>query len=70
MRPGQILDLAWGAAIVAATLDAKALSDADRTFTANVSGTGKLSVDFKNMPRGVVATAEGEGLFKKTEVRR
>jgi hypothetical protein len=36
----------------------------------NVNGTGKISVDFKNMPKGVRGDAEGEGLFKKTEVAR
>jgi hypothetical protein len=36
----------------------------------DVNGTGKIAVDFKNMPRGVTSKAEGEGLFKKTEVTR
>jgi hypothetical protein len=35
-----------------------------------VAGNGKISVDFKNMPRGVTGTAEGEGLFKTTEITR
>jgi hypothetical protein len=35
-----------------------------------VTGNGKISVDLKNMPRGVRTTAEGEGLFKTTEITR
>jgi hypothetical protein len=35
-----------------------------------VAGNGKISVDLKNMPRGVTGTAEGEGLFKTTEITR
>jgi hypothetical protein len=36
----------------------------------NVNGTGKIEVDFKNVPKGVRTRAEGEGLFKSTEVSR
>jgi hypothetical protein len=35
-----------------------------------VTGNGKISVDLKNAPKGVKITAEGEGLFKSTEVTR
>jgi hypothetical protein len=35
----------------------------------NVNGTGKISVDFTKVPRGVRTTAEG-GLFKTTEITR
>jgi hypothetical protein len=35
-----------------------------------VTGNGKISLDFTNVPRGVRTTAEGEGLFKKTEISR
>jgi hypothetical protein len=53
-------------------LDATQLSRAERTFKSqvDVNGKGKIDVDFKNMPRGVIATAEDEGLFKKTEINR
>jgi hypothetical protein len=53
-------------------LDTRPRSQAERTFTSNVNvdGKGKIDVDFKNMLRGVVATAEAEGLFKQTEIRR
>lgn len=35
-----------------------------------VNGTGKISVDFQNMPRGVTGKAEGDGLFRRTEITR
>jgi hypothetical protein len=36
----------------------------------NVNGTGKISVDFTKVPRRVRTTAEGDGLFKTTEITR
>jgi uncharacterized protein (TIGR02594 family) len=41
----------------------------DRANAMRVTGTGKLSVDVK-APRGTKVEAQGEGLFKKTEVDR
>jgi hypothetical protein len=35
-----------------------------------VTDNGKISVNLKNVPRGVRTTTEGEGLFKSTEVTR
>jgi hypothetical protein len=32
-----------------------------------VDGSGKILVDFQNMPRGVTGQAQGEGLFRKTQ---
>jgi len=33
-------------------------------------GTAKIAVDFKNMPRGVSATADADGIFKELKVAR
>jgi hypothetical protein len=41
----------------------------DKTPSVNVNGSGKISVEVK-APAGTKAGAEGEGLFKKTEVTR
>jgi hypothetical protein len=49
-----------------AALDRSAL---DRGTEHRVHGTGKLSVDVK-APRGTKVDAEGDGLFKKTEIDR
>jgi hypothetical protein len=51
----------------AEALDTRAI---DRARDVNVNGTGKILVDFKNVPNGVRTSAEGEGLFKSTEITR
>jgi hypothetical protein len=45
------------------------LADTEKTFSHQVTGTGKLSVDVK-APSGTKVNASGEGLFKKVEMNR
>jgi hypothetical protein len=40
------------------------------TLLASICTSGRFNVCGPNLPRGVRTTAEGEGLFKQTEVTR
>jgi hypothetical protein len=51
------------------SVDRSALAATDKTFTARVDGRGQINVDVK-APPGTKATANGEGLFKKTVMTR
>jgi hypothetical protein len=69
---GSNIGLMGGAAMdqgqVAQALDAKAL-DRAAARDVNVNGTGKISVDVR-APAGTRVNAQGQGLFKRTEITR
>jgi hypothetical protein len=53
----------------AVALDRTAGRELDKTPSVNVNGSGKISVEVK-APAGTKAGANGDGLFKKTEITR
>lgn len=69
---GSRIGMMGGAAMdqsqVAQALDAKAL-DRAAARDVNVNGTGKISVDVR-APAGTRVNAQGQGLFKRTEITR
>jgi hypothetical protein len=50
--------------------DSSAIDKSLRGITGGDLGTANVSVDFKNMPRGVVGNADANGAFKKVQISR